>query len=173
MSITQQKLRKKCEEHPTSCSSKKVFLINFHLAWRFFKINSWLGKFKEHLIKIIKLLSITSEIQLSSYGKLCLYNNQTTRFPHKLSFWMYYADMIVGKDVPFLLQAGWRMGTAQLAGKKRTPFSKNKIFKNVSWGALQMRTYAHTPSYVYIHTYIYIYIYIYIILYMRNAMICL
>ena len=44
-------------EHSPSCSSKKGFLINFHLAWRFFKINSWLGKYKEHLIKIIVLLS--------------------------------------------------------------------------------------------------------------------
>ena len=37
--------------------------------------------------------------------------------------------MIVLKGVPFLLRAGKRVGTAQLAGKKRTPFSKNKIFK--------------------------------------------
>ena len=63
------------EEHPASCSSKKVFLINFHLAGRFFIINSWLGKYEEHLIKIIELLSIKSEILLYSCGKLCLYNN--------------------------------------------------------------------------------------------------
>ena len=37
--------------------------------------------------------------------------------------------MIILKGVPFLLPAGKRIGTAQLAGKKRTPFSKNKIFK--------------------------------------------
>ena len=43
---------------------------------------------------------------------------------------MQYADMIIGKGVPFLFQAGLRMGTAQLAGKKRTPFSKNKISKS-------------------------------------------
>ena len=37
--------------------------------------------------------------------------------------------MIILKVVPFLLPAGKRIGTAQLAGKKRTPFSKNKIFR--------------------------------------------
>ena len=39
--------------------------------------------------------------------------------------------MIIGKGVPFLLQAGLRMGTAQLAGKKEHLFSKNEIFKKV------------------------------------------
>ena len=33
------------------------------------------------------------------------------------------------KGVPFLLPAGKRIGRAQLAGEKRTPFPKNKIFK--------------------------------------------
>ena len=37
--------------------------------------------------------------------------------------------MINLKGVPFLLPAGKRIGTAQLAGKKRTPFSKNRIYK--------------------------------------------
>ena len=74
------------EEHLTSCSSKKVFLINFYLAWRFFKLNRWLGKYKEHLIKVIELLSIKSKILLYLCGKLCLYNYETIRFPHKLSF---------------------------------------------------------------------------------------
>ena len=37
--------------------------------------------------------------------------------------------MIILKGVPFLLPAGKRIGTGQLAGKKRTPFLKNKIFK--------------------------------------------
>ena len=37
--------------------------------------------------------------------------------------------MIILVGVPFLLLAGKRIGTAQLAGKKRTPFSKNNIFK--------------------------------------------
>ena len=53
----------------TSCSSKKVFLVNFHLAGRFFKISSWLGKCKEHLIKIIELLSIKSKILLNTCGE--------------------------------------------------------------------------------------------------------
>ena len=38
--------------------------------------------------------------------------------------------MIILKGVPFLLPAGKGIGTAQLTGKKRTPFSKNKIFKD-------------------------------------------
>ena len=37
--------------------------------------------------------------------------------------------MIILIGVPFLLPAGKRIVIAQLAGKKRTPFSKNKIFK--------------------------------------------
>ena len=37
--------------------------------------------------------------------------------------------MIILKGVPFLLPAGRRIGIAQLAGNKRTPFSKNIIFK--------------------------------------------
>ena len=37
--------------------------------------------------------------------------------------------MIILKGVPFLLPADKWIGTAQLAGKKRTTFSKNKIFK--------------------------------------------
>ena len=39
--------------------------------------------------------------------------------------------MITVKGVPFLLPAGNLIGTAQLAGKKRTPFSKIKMFKRV------------------------------------------
>ena len=39
--------------------------------------------------------------------------------------------MIIVRGVPFLLPAGKDIRTAQLAGKKRTPFSKNKIFKSV------------------------------------------
>ena len=37
--------------------------------------------------------------------------------------------MVILKGVPFLLPAGKRIGTAQLAEKKITPFSTNKIFK--------------------------------------------
>ena len=71
---------KKREKQPTSCSSKKGFLISFHLAGRLFKIDSWLGKYKEHLIKIIELLCIKSEILLYLCRKLCSYSNQTMRF---------------------------------------------------------------------------------------------
>ena len=70
------------KEHPTSSSSRNVFLINFHLNRRFFKINSWLGTYKEHLIIIIELLSIKSEILLYLCETLCLYKNQIMRFPH-------------------------------------------------------------------------------------------
>ena len=35
--------------------------------------------------------------------------------------------MIIIKGAPFLLPAGWKW-KAQLAGKKRTPFSKDKNF---------------------------------------------
>ena len=38
--------------------------------------------------------------------------------------------MIIAKCDRFLLKAGYRIGTAQLASKKRTPFSKTK-FSNV------------------------------------------
>ena len=52
-------------------------------------------------------------------------------FPHKLSFWMQYADMIIEKGVPFFskLAKGWE----QLGWlvKKRAPFSQNNIFKKV------------------------------------------
>ena len=37
--------------------------------------------------------------------------------------------MFILKGVLFLLPAGKRIGTAQLAGKKRTPFLKKKMFK--------------------------------------------
>ena len=37
--------------------------------------------------------------------------------------------MIIVTGVPFLLPASKRIGIAQLVGKKRTPVSKNKIFK--------------------------------------------
>ena len=35
--------------------------------------------------------------------------------------------MSIVRGVPFLLQSGKRIGTAQLAGEKRTPFSISKI----------------------------------------------
>ena len=76
------------EEHPTKCPSKIVFLINFQVAGKFFKLNSWLGKYKEQIIKIIKLLSIKSEILFYSCRTLCLFNSQIITFPHKLSFLM-------------------------------------------------------------------------------------
>ena len=95
----------KKEEHTTSCSSKRCSSLIFIWLGGFFKINSWLGKCKDHHIKKIKLLSKKFEI-LYSCGKLCLYNNKTKGFPHKLSFWTEYADMIIGKGVPFLPKAG-------------------------------------------------------------------
>ena len=119
------------EEYLTSCSSIKVFLFNFYLTGRLFKTNSWLGKYEEHLIEIIELLSMKSKITLYSCWKLCLYSNQIIRFSHKLRFGMLYADMIIGKGVPFLLQAGLRMGTAQFASKKEHFFVKKKIFKKL------------------------------------------
>ena len=53
------------------------------------------------------------------------------RFPHKLGLYVHYADMIIVKGVPFLLPADKRIGTAQLAGKKRTLFFQKKKFKRV------------------------------------------
>ena len=41
-----------------------LFLIDFHLAGRCFKINSWLKNHMEHLIKVIKLLPTKSEVLL-------------------------------------------------------------------------------------------------------------
>ena len=58
-----------------------------------------------------------------------LYNNQIISFPHNLSFWKQYADMIIGKGVPLLLPAGLRMGTAQLSGKKNIFFKKYFFLK--------------------------------------------
>ena len=56
------------------------------------------------------------------------------RFPYKLGLCVQHADLIIvrgGRGIPFRLPAGKTIGTAQLTGKKRTPFSKNKIFKRV------------------------------------------
>ena len=65
-----------------------------------------MGKYQEHLIKVIELLTIKSDILLYSCGKLCLYNKQTMRNPPKVIFVMKYAEMIIGKCVPILLHAG-------------------------------------------------------------------
>ena len=96
---------------------KKVILINFYLAGRFFKIKSWLGKYKEHLIKnnwiIIHKIWYTIML-IYSCGKLCLYNNQTMRFPHK-----QFLNVICIYDY-------W----------KRCSFSSNKLargWKKLSW----------------------------------------
>ena len=70
---------------PRAVPQKKVFFINFHLAGNFFKINSWLEKYKEYLMKTIQFMSIKFQIVLYSCGKLCLYNNKKKRFHIKLS----------------------------------------------------------------------------------------
>ena len=71
---------------PRALSQKGVphhFLSGLEI---FFQIKQLAGKIKEHLIKMLELLFIKSEILLYLYGKLYLYNNQTMKFPYKVSF---------------------------------------------------------------------------------------
>ena len=90
------------EEHPTSCSSRKVFLMNFHLAGRFFVAADW--------------KNLRNTLILCLCEKSRFYNWQMVRFTHKLHLCVYNADIIVVKSVPFLRQmqrdrnssAGWQ-----------------------------------------------------------------
>ena len=51
-------------------------------------------------------MSMKYKILLYSCGKLCYYSNQIISCPHKLIFWMYFADMIIEKGVPFPFPTG-------------------------------------------------------------------
>ena len=53
------------------------------------------------------------------------------RFPHKLDLCVQYANTIIVRGVPFLLPAGKMIGTAQLAGKKWKPISKQEYNKTI------------------------------------------
>ena len=64
-------------------------------------------------------------------GKWHLYTKPNNMVSIQTRFMCIICRYDCCKGVPFLILAGKRIGTAQLAGKKRTPFSKIKIFKRV------------------------------------------
>ena len=70
------------EEHPTSCSSKMVFLFKFHLATNFKKRLSSCENLRNTFLDFCRFLSIISSsdgLILSRYIKLGLINWSTTR----------------------------------------------------------------------------------------------
>ena len=115
------------EEHPTSCSSNQMFIINFHLAWRilFYFLS------KKHLNEKIQIRSTKFEIRLSLCRKLCLYNNQMI-LVYMYGIHLYAYDYF--KRCSFS-PPSWQKHRKKFSWlvKKRVPFSKNKIFKHVDF----------------------------------------
>ena len=89
---------------------------NFHRAGRYFNINSRLGKYKEHLIKMITFFSIKSEILLYSCGKLKKFLNVICRYV----YW---------KRCSFSFPSWLKDGNNSAGWLKGTPFFQKKFKK--------------------------------------------